>query len=123
MVDKETGEIIGPRPITDTLGRIGGGHFLDTVSERMAELVAAVNTTGKKGKITLSITIKKATRGGAMHISGEAKITPPAEEPMEAMLFATEEGNLVPDDPAQRRLDLRRVQDAVEINPVELRRV
>lgn len=32
MVDKETGEIVGPRPITDTLGRIGGGMFLDTVS-------------------------------------------------------------------------------------------
>lgn len=123
MVDKETGEIVGARPITDTLRRIGGGMYLDTVSEKMAELVAAVNATGKKGRISLTITIKKATRGGAMHVSGEVKITPPAEEAMEVMLFATEEGNLVGDDPAQQKLDLRRVPDAVDINEMELRRI
>lgn len=127
VVDKETGEIageiVGARPITDTLRMIGGGMYLDTVSEKMAELVAAVNATGKKGKIALSITVKKATRGGAMHITGEVKITPPAEEAMEAILFATKEGNLVLDDPAQQKLDLRRVPDAVDVDETNLRRV
>lgn len=95
------------RPITDTIRNIGGGVFIDTASDKLAELVAAVDNTGKAGRINLTITVKKATRGGAMHITGKVKLTKPAEEPMEAMLFATPEGNLVADDPYQQKLDLK----------------
>lgn len=77
------------RPITDTLRHIGGGVFIDTASDKLSELVAAVDQSGKAGKIDMTITVKKATRGGAMVITGKVKLTKPAEEPMEAMLFAT----------------------------------
>ncbi len=97
------------RPITDTLRHIGGGMFIDTASDKLADLVAAVDSSGKAGRIDLAITVKKATRGGAMHITGKVKLTKPAEEPMEAMLFATPEGNLVADDPHQKKLDLQPV--------------
>ena len=60
------------RPITDTLRHIGGGVFIDTASDKLAELVAAVDSSGKAGKIDLTITVKKATRSGAMHIGGRA---------------------------------------------------
>lgn len=53
------------RPITDTLRHIGGGVFIDTASDKLAELVAAVDASGKAGKITLDVTVKKATRGCA----------------------------------------------------------
>lgn len=119
MIDKETGEIVSARPITDTLRHIGGGEYLKSVSEKMAELVAAVNATGKAGKLGLTITVKKATRGGAMHITGEMKVTPPAEEPMEAMLFATGEGNLQADDPRQMKMDLKMVAKAAEPNTLK----
>ena len=95
------------RPITDTLRHIGGGIFIDTASDKLAELVAAVDTTGKSGSIDLKVKVKKATRGGAMHITGTIKLNKPAEEPMEAMLFSTPEGNLVADDPHQQKLDLK----------------
>lgn len=121
-MDKETGQILGARPITDTIRHIGGGVFIDTASDKLAELVSAVDQSGKSGKLDLSITIKKATRGGAMHISGTVKLSKPAtEEPMECMLFATPEGNLVPDDPKQKKLDLRSVPDATEVNPSTLK--
>jgi hypothetical protein len=100
------------RPITDTLRHIGGGVFIDTASDKLAELVAAVDTTGKAGSIDLKIKVKKATRGGAMHITGTVKVTKPAEDPMEAMLFATPEGNLVADDPHQQKLALKSVSGA-----------
>lgn len=100
------------RPITDTLRHIGGGVFIDIASDKLAELVAAVDTTGKAGSIDLKIKMKKATRGGAMHITGTVKLNKPAEEPMEAMLFATPEGNLVADDPHQQKLDLKSVAAA-----------
>ena len=100
------------RPITDTLRHIGGGVFLDTASDQLAELVAAVDASGKSGSINLAITVKKATRGGAMHITGKVKLTRPAPEPMEALLFATPEGNLLADDPHQQKLDLKSVPGA-----------
>ena len=75
------------RPITDTLRHIGGGVFIDTASDKLSELVAAVDSSGKAGRIDLTISVKKATRGGAMHITGKVKLTKPAEEPMEAMLW------------------------------------
>lgn len=99
------------KPITDTLHHIGGGFFINTASDKMAELVQKVNETGRAGKLDLSITVKKSTRGGAMHVTGKIKLTNPKEEPMEAMLFATEDGALTPDNPHQKKLDLRMVAD------------
>jgi len=108
------------RPITDTLRHIGGGVFIDTASDKLAELVASVDQTGKSGRIDLTISVKKATRGGAMHISGKVKLTKPAEEPMEAMLFATPEGNLIAEDPNQRSLDLKAIT-APEVTTTNLK--
>lgn len=104
------------RPITDTLRLIGGGTFIDQASDQLAALVAAVDSSGKSGKITLDITIKKATRAGAMHLTGKIKLTKPAEEPMETLLFATPEGNLVAEDPSQKKLDLRQVVQPDQTN-------
>lgn len=112
------------RPITDTLRHIGGGVFIDTASDKLAELVAAVDSSGKAGKITLDVTVKKATRGGAMIVTGKIRLTKPAEEPLETMLFATPEGNLVVDDPAQQKLDLKVVdQGAVAATPAQLKQI
>lgn len=109
------------RPITDALRHIGGGVYIDTASDKLAELVAAVDATGKAGKLTLEVKVKKATRGGAMHITGTCKLTKPAEEPMEAMLFATPEGNLVADDPHQQKLDLKVAPAATDTPAVNLK--
>lgn len=109
------------RPITDTLRHIGGGVFIDIASDKLAELVAAVDATGKSGSIDLKIKMKKATRGGAMHITGTVKLNKPAEEPMEAMLFATPDGNLTVDDPNQQKLDLRNVAGATDAQPTQLK--
>lgn len=109
------------RPITDTLRHIGGGVFIDVASDKMAELVAAVDSSGKSGKLTLEVKVKKTTRGGAMHITGKVKLTKPAEEPMEAMLFATPEGNLVAEDPHQQKLDLKVAPGATDVPATALK--
>jgi hypothetical protein len=109
------------RPITDTFRHIGGGIFIDLASDKMAELVNAVDGSGKAGSLTLVIAVKKATRGGAMHISGKVTLKKPAEEPMEAMLFATPDGNLIADDPRQQKLDLKRVEGASDAPPAALK--
>jgi hypothetical protein len=62
------------RPITDTLRHIGGGVFIDTASDKLTELVNAVDETGKPGKLLLEVSVKKASRGGAMHITGKVTV-------------------------------------------------
>ncbi|MFA5170401.1 MAG: hypothetical protein WC426_02465 [Sulfuriferula sp.] len=109
------------RPITDTLRHIGGGVFIDTASDKLADLVTAVDSSGKQGSINLIITVKKATRGGAMHITGKVKVIKPTEEAMEALLFATPEGSLVTEDPHQRSLELKSVPGATDAAPSTLK--
>ena len=55
-----------------------------------------------------------------MHIGGKITLKKPAEDPMEAMLFATPEGNLIADDP-QQKLDLKRVDGASDAPPAALK--
>lgn len=109
------------RPITDTLRHIGGGVFIDLASDKMNELVNAVSESGKAGKLTLEVNVKKATRGGAMLITGKVTVKKPAEQPMEAMLFATPEGNLVADDPKQTKLDLKVAAGATDTPATNLK--
>ncbi|WP_407058777.1 hypothetical protein ACKZDW_10425 [Ralstonia syzygii subsp. celebesensis] len=47
------------RPITDTLRHIAGGVFIDMASDKMAELVSAVDSSGKAGKLTLEVSVKR----------------------------------------------------------------
>lgn len=100
------------RPITDTLRQLRHGVFLDEASEALANVVKGVQETGKAGKLTIEINVKKATRGGAMILLDKIKATVPQDAPAETMLFATPEGNLQADDPNQRKLDLKAVPDA-----------
>lgn len=100
------------KPITDTMHHIGNGFFISSASDKMAELVQRVNESGKTGKIDLTITVKKSTKSGAMHITGKIKATMPADEPMETLLFATEDGALTPHNPYQQNLNLTVIEEA-----------
>jgi hypothetical protein len=108
------------RPITDVLRHISRGALIDHASDQFADLVRTIDANGGTGKLTLELNVKKASRGGAMLVTGKSTLKKPADEPMEAMLFATPEGNLVADDPRQQKLDLKRV-DTPDTPPSELK--
>lgn len=109
------------RPITDTLRLISGGAFLDNASEQFNDLVRAIDANGGAGKLMIELHVKKATRGGAMLVTAKAALRKPAEDPAEAMLFATPEGNLLAEDPRQQKLDLKRVDGATDTPPTALK--
>lgn len=96
------------KPIFESLRHISGGTFLDEAAEKMAELVHAVDSTRKAGKITLVISLRQAT-AGAMAISGQIKLSAPKEPATEALMFPTPEGNLLVEDPRQQKLPLKAV--------------
>lgn len=105
------------RPITDTLRLLQGGVFLDLCSDMLAEAVKAVDDTGKAGKLTITLDLKKS--GGAMAIKAKVTNKVPEVPADEDLMWPTVEGNLSLDNPAQRKLDLRQV----EAGPKEIRRI
>lgn len=96
------------RPLIDTLRHLDGGCLMDDAAELMAELVKAVDSTGKAGKLTLEISVRRATKG-AFAVIGKVTVKKPSEPVYESLLFPTPEGNLLTDDPSQHKLDLRPV--------------
>lgn len=96
------------RPITDTLRYLQGGTFIDSASEQLAELVSAVDATGKSGKITLEISVKKMSKG-ACGVIGKIRLSKPAEAPDATLMFPSPEGNLLTEDPRQQKLELKQV--------------
>lgn len=107
------------RPITDTLRILQGGVFLDQCSEQLAEVVRSVDETGKAGKLTITLDLKKA--GGALSITAKVTNKVPEQKADEDLLWPTVEGNLSLDNPNQRKLDLRIApsQPASELRQVD----
>lgn len=93
------------RPITDTLRLLQGGMFLDYCSDELAALVKGVDDTGKAGKLTITLALKKSA--GAIEIIADVKAKTPEAKPDSDLLWPTVEGNLSVDNPNQRKLDLR----------------
>lgn len=107
------------RPITDTLRLLQGGIFLDQCSDKLAEIVKGVDETGKAGKLTITLDMKKA--GGALSITAKVTNKVPEQKADEDLLWPTVEGNLSLDNPNQRKLDLRVApsQPAAELRHVD----
>lgn len=106
------------RSIVDTLRHLNGGVFIDEASDALADAVRAVDATGKAASITIKIDVRRAT-AGAMAVRGTFSVKKPSEPPIEALLFPTPDGNLLTEDPSQKKLDLRPVEvPSLEIKPV-----
>jgi hypothetical protein len=107
------------KPIVDTLRLLHGGTFLDKCSEELASAVKAVDETGKPGKVTITLELKKM--GGAMSVLANVTSKQPEPKPDSDMFWPTVEGNLSLNNPNQRSLDLRPVNtQPAEARPVEM---
>lgn len=94
-----------PKPITDTLRQLQGGLFIDQCSDLLAGVVKGVEDTGRAGKITITLEVKKVGAAVSVHAKVTDKTPEPKADP--DLFYATVEGNLSIDNPAQRKLDLR----------------
>ena len=73
----------------------------------MSELVKQVDSTGKAGKLTITLDVKRA--GGAIQIDSKVTAKIPETKADGDMFWPTVEGNLSLENPAQQKLDLRGV--------------
>ncbi len=105
------------RPITETLARLQSGMFLDDCSEKLAEVVKSVEGTGKAGRLTITLDLKKSA--GALAIVAKCTNKTPEAPPDADLLWATVEGNLTPQNPNQRSLQFGEVDKSTgQVMPV-----
>jgi hypothetical protein len=110
------------RPFADVLRDIQGGEVADEAAVLMQQLVAAVQTHGKKGSMRLDIEVQPMKGNQmALMVSAQASIKPPKGEPQTALFFYDADNNLVRDDPRQLALPgvLREVKQAVNLNNIK----
>ncbi|MFC0243652.1 hypothetical protein [Rhodopseudomonas telluris] len=101
------------RPITDVLREYRKGRAVDLASERLAELIQAVDETRKAGVLTLVIKVKPAKDGGSektLQIEVKSKI--PEVDLPDAVFFSDSAGNLHRSDPTQTEMRFRDAADA-----------
>lgn len=82
--------------------------IMDVAGLKFSELIQAVATHNKAGKLTLKIDIKPST-AGTLAVRADVSITKPKGMSAESLLWPTPEGNLLAEDPRQTKLDLKTV--------------
>lgn len=96
------------RPITDVLREYRKGRAVDLASQRLAELIQAVDETNKAGDITIKIKVKPQKGGGSEKtLAIDVKCKIPEIDLPEAIFFSDQDGNLHRTDPAQAEMRFR----------------
>lgn len=90
---------------------IGGGRLNARLSDQLAEITAAVKSSGKKGVLTLKIEIAPLAKGDTSTVTvtgtSAAKAPERDEDSIRSVWFAGENGQLSRNDPAQPPLPFR----------------
>ncbi len=98
------------RSFFDTARNIRRGQFLEDCADELHKVVQAVEETGKPGKLVIELTIKPAAKTtGAAMMADQITAKMPKLPAGETIFFVTPDGNLVPNDPRQAKLDLKAV--------------
>lgn len=91
--------------------QLRAGRTQDELSEALNQLVQDCRNTGKKGVVTLKITVKPDKGdNGQYFLSDEIVVKRPSFERGQTILFGTPDGNLQRTDPNQPELPLRSVE-------------
>ena len=89
-----------------------GGTIITDVSAALKQVTAAVQQTGRAGKVTLTMSLRPAGTGtvGTLVFEARVKAAAPETASPASIFYADEDFNLVREDPAQAKLDLRVVE-------------
>jgi hypothetical protein len=93
----------------ETILQINNGATVAELSDALGKVVAAVRTTGKSGSITLTVKVGPAGKGSTDVLIVESQVRTKLPEPDRGMtiFYATENNQLVRNDPKQIQLPLR----------------
>ncbi len=105
------------RPFLDLLREHRNGLTHEELTEALNEIVEAVASEGKGGKLTLTIAVKPHGDGAVM-VMDELKITKPKPTKGGSIFFVTPENNLIRQDPKQPSLPLREIGAAEPVRDI-----
>lgn len=92
-----------------TLCRIGNGDLVAELTEDIEELVSKCMSLGKKGSVSLKLSVAPDTYK-KLAIKPKIELKAPKMETEFSILFATPNGQLLTRDPDQMEMDLKVVQ-------------
>ncbi|MEM8558794.1 MAG: hypothetical protein AAGG50_13325 [Bacteroidota bacterium] len=110
--DTQTGEITEQDPL-EPLRHLSAGTFPDDFAEDLAELITAVQDTGKSGTLTLVLKVEQKGRYDQIEVTPDIKLKRPRHTLPSSLFYTTDGGDgasgmrLVREDPRQTELDLR----------------
>ncbi len=109
------------RPFADFLREQANGRTHDEMTDALAEVVAAVRDTGKKGAVTLTINVTPLKNGGgALTVTDVVKKVVPIHDRRASIFYATDAGSLVKDDPNQPTFEgLQEVSAPAEVRTLD----
>lgn len=88
------------------ISQLRRGQTAADLAEGLAELVAAVRATGKKGALTLKLTLAPHAKGDdvILTLSDDVTLKVPRAERGSSIFYATDSNGLVRNDPRQGEL-------------------
>ena len=102
-----------PRPFFETLRELRGGTTIDELGNALAEVVTAVESTGKPGELVLRLKVRPPRKGAAtasyLTIEDDVTTKVPRRDREDTVFFPLPDGSLTRQDPRQRELELRGV--------------
>lgn len=105
------------KPFATFLLQQAGGRTHDELSEALHDVVAAVQDTGKKGRITLTIEValldKKGAHSTQLRIADNVKVMCPAHDRASSIFWTDKSGNVTRNDPAMLDFEALRVVEPV----------
>lgn len=94
------------RPFADWLREQSRGATHDELGESLHDLVGRVQDTGKKGTLTLTITIAPLKNDtGVLVVTDEIKLKLPEHDRAGTIFYPDDTGNLTREDPRQLKFD------------------
>lgn len=97
------------KPFAAVLQELAKGRVHEEASQALADLTAAVVETGKKGTLTLVITVGAFSKANVdtLAVTGQVTAKPPLSPAPASVFFPDSAGNLHRHDPNQPTLPLR----------------
>jgi len=116
---KQGESVLSEQPFQQVLAELNGGNTMRELSKKMAQLVLAVEDTGKIGELTLKVKVRPATKGNGMTLLLEDNVSVkiPEADRAQTLFFSVGGGKLQRNDPRQQEIgSLRSVPVADDNN-------
>lgn len=86
------------------LAKLDYGALLPSLSEDLQLLTKEVFASGRAGSLSLTLKLKPTGNRGQVEIVADATLKRPKADPSKSIFFATNKGELLRDDPRQKKL-------------------